>query len=99
MTINFDDKGKYFTDIISKEAVKARIQTTNQYIEGEIHIRHECRLKDELDLDEPFLAITNACVFNPAREVLFRTQFIAVRRDQVVWITTARDIEAGDLPC
>lgn len=95
MTINYDEKGKYYTDIISKVAVQARIQTTSHFIEGEIHIRNDFRLKDELDRDEPFLAVTNARIFNPDHSLLFRTQFIAVRRDQVIWITTEDDIEKG----
>jgi len=96
MTINYDEKGKYFTDIISKVAVEARIQTTNHFIEGKIHIRNDFRLKDELDRDEPFLAVTNASIFNTDHELLFRTQFIAVRREQVTWITTEKDIEKGE---
>ena len=95
MAINYDEKGKYYTDIISKVAVAARIQTANHFIEGKIHIRHDFRLKDELDRDEPFLAVTDADVFNADHLLLFRTQFIAVRREQVIWITTEQDIEKG----
>jgi hypothetical protein len=97
MTIKFDDKGKFFTDIISKEPVKARIQTVLQLIEGELHVRHNFRVKDELDLDEPFLAVTNAKVFNSSKEESFHTKFIAIRRDQIVWITVIEDIEQGGL--
>ncbi len=97
MTIKFDDKGKFFTDIISKEPVKARIQTVMQLIEGELHVRHNIRVKDELDLDEPFLAVTNAKVFNSSMEESFHTKFIAIRRDQIVWITVIEDIEQGGL--
>ena len=93
MTINYDEKGKYYTDVISKVAVKARIQAANQFIEGEIHIRNDFRLKDELDCDEPFLAVTNASIYNTDHELLFRTQFIAVRRDQLTWITKEEDME------
>ena len=77
MAINYDEKGKYYTDVISKVAVEARIQTTTHFIEGKIHIRNDFRLKDELDRDEPFLAITDAGIFNPDHLLLFRTQFIA----------------------
>ena len=94
MTINYDEKGKIFTNVVSKEAVEARIQTIAHFIEGEIHVRPDCRLKDELDLDEPFLAVTNARVFSANQEVLFRAKFIAIRRDQIIWVTTAKDIEA-----
>lgn len=96
MTINYDEKGKYFTDIISKIAVEARIQTTNHFIEGMIHICTDFRLKDELDRDEQFLAVTHARIFNADHELLFRTQFIAVRREQITWVTTEKDIEKGE---
>ncbi len=99
MTINYDEKGKFFTSVISKDTVKARIQTTAQIIEGDVHVRRDCRLKDELDNGEPFLAVTDAQIFNANGEELFRTRFIAVRRDQIVWITTLKDFIEGDLPC
>ena len=93
MTVNYDEKGKIFTDIVSKEAVIVRIQTIKHFIKGEIHIRPDWRLKDELDMPEPFLAITNASVFDTADKLLFQTKFIAIRREQVVWITTDQEIE------
>jgi hypothetical protein len=96
MTTNYDEKGKIFTDIVTKEAVKAKIQTTSHYIEGEIHIRPENRLKDELDLEEPFLAVTNASVFGPKLKFLFRTKFIGVCREQIVWVTAIKDLEKED---
>lgn len=99
MTIDYDDKGKFYTSIISKDTVKARIQTTAQIIEGDVHVRRECRLKDELDKEEPFLAVTNAHVFNTSGEKSFHTEFIAVRRDQIVWITTFKDLIKGDEAC
>jgi hypothetical protein len=94
MAVNYDEKGKIFTNVVSKEAVEARIQTTTHFIEGEIHVRPDSRLKDELDVDEPFLAVTNARVFGANQEVLFRTKFLAVRRDQITWVTTAKEIVA-----
>lgn len=95
MAMNFDDKGKFFTEIVSKEAVSARIQTTTHYMEGEIHVRPGSRMKDELDTQEPFLAVTNAKVFKPNGDLAFKTKFIAVRRELIVWLTTEKDIEEG----
>ena len=95
MAMNFDEKGKFFTEIVSKEAVFARIQTTTHFIEGEIHVRPGSRIKDELDIQEPFLAVTNANVYRPNGELAFKTKFIAVRRELIVWITTEKDIEEG----
>jgi len=97
MTINYDEKGKIFTDIVPKEPVKARIQTISHLIEGEIYIRPEYRLKDELDIDEPFLAVTNAIIYSAEGTPLFQTKFIAIRRDQVIWVSTAEDL-GGEEP-
>ena len=55
MSIEYDEKGKFYTDIISKVAVPVTMQTTNQLIRGFVHVRHGERIKDELDRDEFFL--------------------------------------------
>jgi len=97
MTTNYDEKGKVFTDVVAKEVMPARIQTSSNLIEGEVHVRSDCRLKDELNCDEPFLAVTNASVFDAHQEMLFHTRFIAIRRDQVVWVTTVKDIQEAEV--
>ena len=45
MTIEFDDNGKFFTDIISKNPIPVTIQTVTHRIHGNIHIREDRRLK------------------------------------------------------
>ncbi len=94
MSIEFNDKGKYFTDIVSKSAVLAVIQTVTHRIEGSIHVRIHERIKSELDLDELFLAVTDAKVFAPDGSVLFQTPFMTVARSQIVWVIPNE--EAGD---
>jgi len=91
MGIEFDDKGKFYTEIISKVTIPAMIQTTQQRIQGLVHIRPNMRFKDELDMDEPFLAVTAAKVFNAAGEILFEADFISVRRSQIVWVLPIDD--------
>lgn len=86
MSIEFNDKGKYFTDIISKAAVPAVIQTITHRIEGSIHVRINERVKTELDLSEPFLAVTDAKVFGADGSVLFEAVFMTVARSQIVWV-------------
>lgn len=86
MNIKFDEKGKFFTDIVTKEAVQAIIQTSTHLIYGQIHIRKDVRLKDELDLNQTFLAVTNAEVRAPDGQILYTTDFIAIQRGQIVWI-------------
>ena len=90
MTIEFDEKGKIFTDIVSKVAIPAVVQTTQHLIRGNVHVRRDERLKDELDRDELFLAITDASVVGADGQVLYQTRFLAVRRAQIVWVMPAQ---------
>lgn len=95
MPIEYDEKGKIFTDIVSKVEIPAVIQTTQHLIRGNVHVRHDERLKDELDRDELFLAITDAQVFGADDQVLHEARFLAIRRTQIVWVTPARDSDEG----
>jgi hypothetical protein len=86
MTIEYDEKGKIFTDVISKVAVHAIIQTTTHLMRGYIHVRRDQRLKDELDRDESFLALTDVSVQGPDGQMLFHSPFLAVKRTHIVWV-------------
>lgn len=86
MSFEYDEKGKVFTNIVSKRPVTALIQTTTHLIRGNVHIRQGERVKDELDRDELFLAVTEASVLDDAGETLHSAPFLAVRRAQIVWL-------------
>jgi hypothetical protein len=86
MTIEYDEKGKIFTDVVSKVAIPATIQTTTHLLRGHIHARRDQRIKDELDRDENFLAVTEVSVLGPDGQNLFQAPFLAVRRSHIVWV-------------
>ena len=86
MTIEYDEKGKIFTDIITKRSVYATIQTTIHLMRGHIHVRHDQRIKDELDLEEKFLAVTDVNVLAVDGHILFQAPFLAVNREHIVWV-------------
>ncbi|NWG05320.1 MAG: hypothetical protein HXY35_01400 [Chloroflexi bacterium] len=86
MTIEYDEKGKIFTEIISKEPVYATIQTTSHLMRGYIHVRRDQRIKDELDQHENFLALTDVTVLGEDGQPLFQSPFLAVKRDHIVWV-------------
>lgn len=86
MTIEYDEKGKIFTDIVTKVAVHATIQTTTHLMRGQVHVRRDQRIKDELDVNESFLAITDVTVLTPDGQTLFHAPFLAVRRSHIVWV-------------
>jgi len=96
MNIEYDEKGKFYTDVISKVAMPATLQTTNQLVKGFIHVRHGERIKDELDRDELFLAVTKASIWGADGNLIFEAPFIAVRRTQIIWIMPNEEAAGGE---
>jgi Family of unknown function (DUF6812) len=86
MSFEYEEKGKIFTDHVSKTAVYATIQTTTHLMHGRIHVRRDQRIIDELDLDENFLAITDVSILGTDGQVLFQSPFLALRRMHIVWV-------------
>ena len=86
MINEFEDKGKIFTNIVSKSQVPVQIQTCTNLIRGMIHIGLDERLKDELNKSEMFIAITDASVFNLKGTLVHRCKFLALNLNHVVWI-------------
>lgn len=95
MTIEYDEHGKIFTDIVSKVSVYVTIQTTTHMIRGRMHVRRDQRVKDELDLDESFLALTDVHVLGPDGQTLFQAPFLAVKRTHIVWVIPEPKSEEG----
>lgn len=91
-----DEKGKRFTDVITKRAVYATVQTITHLMRGDIHVRRDQRIKDELDLDEKFLAITDVDVFGPDGNVLYHASFLALNRSQIVWVLPEQNKHEGN---
>jgi hypothetical protein len=86
MTIEYDEKGKFFTDIIRKTPLYVTVQTTSHLIQGLVHLRPGARLKDELDQDELFIAITEAKILGADGKPLYQIPFLAVLRSHVIWV-------------
>jgi hypothetical protein len=86
MTIEFDEKGKFYTDVITKDVVPVIIQTITHRVEGNIHVCSGTRVKDELERDEKSLAITNATVYTPDGQAIYQCKFMSLQRSQIVWI-------------
>ena len=86
MTIHYDEKGKFFTDIISKKSVDVIIQTNTHRIEGKVHVRRGDRLSDELDRDVAFMAVTEAKIFDTGDQPVYTSDFLSVAKSNIVWI-------------
>ncbi len=86
MYASFEEKGKIFTDVITKRPVEVLIQTTLHLIRGQVHIRPQDRIKDEINRGEDFLAVTNAHVLDAHGETSSTVVIMMVNRDQIIWI-------------
>ncbi|MCJ7432179.1 MAG: hypothetical protein MUO77_01685 [Anaerolineales bacterium] len=86
MAIEYDEKGKFYTEVIRKAETPAVIQTTTHLIRGLVHIKPGERLKDELDKGDPFLAVTDATIYDADDNIIYRAPFLGVQRGQIVWI-------------
>jgi len=93
MVFEYDDKGKYFTDVISKDKILSHIQTVTHQIRGFVFIRKDERLSDELNQDIRFLAVTNAEIFDPDGEILYTSDFLAVNREHIVWLMPLKELQ------
>jgi len=93
MFASFEEKGKIYTNVISKHPVDVVIQTTTHFIHGQIHIRPDDRILDEINEAKEFLAVTDAIVKNSNAEVIYRTKFIAVSRHQIVWVIPTSEMQ------
>ncbi len=86
MALEYDEKGKIFTDVITKEGVLTRIQTLTHLVKGKVHVRRGERLSDEINSSSQFLPVTDAEVYSADGTLLLSTAFIAINRQQIVWL-------------
>jgi hypothetical protein len=92
MVAQYDEKGKIFTQVVAKQPVNVTIQTAQQVIQGIIHIRPGMRIKDELNGQERFLAVTDAVILDSDQHEVFRTKFLVVNIELIVWIMPLEDL-------
>ncbi len=95
MTTQFDEKGKIYTNVIAKEAVPATIQTLTHCIHGFVYIRQDERIIDEMDRPERFLAVTDASIYDLHGVEIYRTGFVVINRDHIIWLVPDEEILAN----
>jgi hypothetical protein len=91
MIFDVDEKGKYFTDVIRKDAFLSEIQTLTHRIRGYVYVRKGDRFTDEINRSENFMAITKAEILTPDGQVVFSSDFLVVNRAQIVWLMPLED--------
>ena len=93
MVVEYDEKGKFFTDVISKDVILSHIQTQTHHIRGYVHVRRGERLSDEINNPNVFLAVTDAEIINPQGEILYTSKFLAVNRGHIVWLMPIEELQ------
>ena len=91
MSMRYNEKGKFFTEKITKDATPTIIQTLVHRIEGDLYVRLDERFIDALNKNEQFIAMTNAVVCNSHGQQLYQSDFLVVNRDHVVWIIPKKE--------
>lgn len=86
MIPQFDEKGKIFTDVISKRPVKVTIQTIHHRITGDVYIKPGQRLKDGLNKSEPMIAVTDAHIFDQDNQEIYQSNFLLVNQSNIIWL-------------
>jgi hypothetical protein len=94
MVTHYDEKGKIFTQVVSKHPVPVIIQTAQNLIRGIVHVRPDFRVKDELNGTDGFMAVTDAVVFNSLNEELYRSSFMVVNTNHIVWVIPEEELAA-----
>jgi hypothetical protein len=92
MVTQYDEKGKIFTQVVAKQPIRVVIQTIQQTIRGLIHIRPGMRIKDELNNEERFLAVTDAVLKNNGSDEEENCGFLVVNVDHIIWIMPQEDM-------
>lgn len=85
--LRVDSKGKYYTKMVSTQQLRVRFRLlSGELVEGDVHIRPDARLSDELnDVNHPVISITSAVVHLPGGGH-FDTAYLAVPRHALGWV-------------
>ena len=88
----YDNIGKKYTNVISKVPVLVEIRLANgDWIMGNLHVKPAIRLKDEINHEDKFLAITVAKVNHGQGYQTHVYQILLVNSDQIAWINPIQE--------
>lgn len=96
MALHYDSKGKFYTDYVTKDVIPIIIQTVTQLIKGDIYVRLEDRLRDEMNSDSQFIAITQASIFDNQGECLYQTEFLTINKEHIVWLIPENELSSEE---
>lgn len=90
--MRIDAKGKYYTKRVSTDELAVIVRTEQGTIHGFLHLHPNNRLSDEVERDGKFLSLTEVHV-ETVDGTTFETEFLAVNKDAILWITPAQAVE------
>lgn len=96
MYTQFDEKGKIFTNVVTKKPIRVIVQTTAQRIHGDLHVRPNVRLLDALKDEALFIAITDAVIYNADNTPVYTTKFLSVNQNQIIWVLPEGEMDEED---
>jgi hypothetical protein len=97
MQTHVDEKGKYFTDHVTKRGMPIVASIRGAVVRGVVHLALDNRLKDEMNNGERFIAITQAQVWDASeKQMQYQTDLLIVNKEQIVWIFPAPDTAGKD---
>jgi hypothetical protein len=79
-------------DKVNKVALPVAIQTVQDLIVGEIYVRPVVRVIDDLIHADQFLAITNAVVHDKTGSIRYRSDFMIINRDHIVFLIPKQEM-------
>lgn len=87
------EKGKYFTDRVSKKPVEVSISTLHGHVRGQIYVLPTQRVKDVLNnSNEEFLALTDAVV-TAGDGVHQEVKFVALNKRHIISVVPINEDE------
>jgi hypothetical protein len=95
MGLRYDEKGKFFTEFISKTEIPVTIQTATNLVRGFVYVRKGERLSDELNSSGYFIPVADATIFDVKGEKRYKCDFLAIHRDHIIWLMP-EDANAGN---
>lgn len=92
------NKERGFRPQISTLQFPVVIQTFHNRIIGNLHTRENERIKDALNSNEPFIALTQVQIFDMNGTVeLNKSDFLAINRNKIIWVIENKPV-TGTLP-
>lgn len=83
---------KSFSDKIQKIPVNVVIKAGDSIIIGDIHIRPQNRIMDELSFGDQYLAVTDAVIYDASGKARFKTKFMSLNSSTIVYVIPKEEL-------